>query len=37
LVRDALALQSGKQTAPLDPDAVRTFAMRLRDVIRIEA
>jgi len=37
LVRDALALQSGEQAAPLDPDAVRTFAGRLRDVIRIEA
>ena len=37
LVRDALALQSGEQAAPLDADAVRTFAGRLRDVIRIEA
>ena len=37
LVRDALALQSGEETTPLDPDVVRTFAGRLRDVIRIEA
>lgn len=37
LVRDALALQSGERVATLDPSAVRTFAGRLRDVIRIEA
>ena len=37
LVRDALALQSGDETTALDPDVVRTFAGRLRDVIRIEA
>ena len=37
LVRDALALQSGEETTALDPDVVRTFAGRLRDVIRIEA
>jgi streptomycin 3"-adenylyltransferase len=37
LVRAALALQSGAETTPLDPDIVRTFAGRLRDVIRIEA
>ena len=34
LVRDALALQSGRETAPLDPDVVRTFVRRLQDVIR---
>ena len=37
LVRDAIALQSGEETSPLDPDTVRTFVRRLRDVIRIEA
>ena len=37
LVRDAIALQSGEQVTALDPDVVRTFVLRLRDVIRIEA
>ena len=37
LVREAIALQSGEATSPLDPDVVRTFVGRLRDVIRIEA
>ena len=37
LVRTAVALQTCEQAAPLDPDVVRTFAGRLRDVIRIEA
>jgi hypothetical protein len=34
LVRDAIALQSGEEISPLDPDVVHTFAGRLRDVIR---
>jgi streptomycin 3"-adenylyltransferase len=34
LVREALALQSGEKISPLDPDVVRTFVGRLRDVIR---
>jgi hypothetical protein len=38
LVRTAIALQSGEQTGPLDPDAVRSFAAHVRNnVIRIEA
>jgi streptomycin 3"-adenylyltransferase len=37
LVREALALQSGKDISPLGPDVVRTFVGRLRDVIRNEA
>jgi streptomycin 3"-adenylyltransferase len=37
LVRDAIALQSGEQVTALDPDVVRTFVLRLRDVIRTEA
>jgi aminoglycoside adenylyltransferase-like protein/nucleotidyltransferase-like protein len=37
MVREALALQSGDQAAVLDSSAVRSFAKRLRDVIRIEA
>ena len=36
LVREALALQAGERVASLDPGVVRTFAVRLRDVIRIE-
>lgn len=36
LVRTALAIQTGDSEAPLDPARVRAFALRIRDVIRIE-
>ncbi len=37
LVRNAIALQSGEETAALDASAASAFTLRLRDVIRIEA
>jgi hypothetical protein len=37
LVRLATAVQAGESTVPIDPNAARAFAMRLRDVIRTEA
>ena len=37
LVRNAIALQSGDEAAPLDPSAAHAFTLRLRDVTRIEA
>lgn len=36
LVRSALALQTGEPSSPLDPAAVRPFALRLRESLRTE-